>query len=141
MLEGVVGTKHQAGSVEFYVHEANTCSTAELAEIQLKDRHKFRKISVPVLQFGEEWQRRMGGSRCNILKIDIEGSELEFLQAETEFLVLVDVIFVEWHKYRVTFEQLDTFLSSHGFKLDRIIEDIGLNGTAFYKRSELFSSH
>jgi len=132
VLQGVVGVKGQ--TADFFVYEADTCSTAELGEAQMPNKDGFKQITVPVLAFGEEWRKRMGESRCNVLKIDVEGSELAFLQAETEFLRLVDVMFVEWHKYRVTFEELDKFLSAQGFALEKIIEDIGLNGTALFKR-------
>src|SRR5258708_30989036 len=132
VLQGVVGVKGQ--TADFFVYEDDTCSTAELGEAQMKDKDGFKEITVPVLAVGEEWRKRMGESRCNVLKIDIEGSELAFLQAETAFLGLVDVMFVEWHKYRVSFEELEKFLSAQGFALEKIIEDSGLNGTALFKR-------
>jgi FkbM family methyltransferase len=134
VLEGLVGTGEAKGTAEFYVYDANTCSTAQLGEAQLRDQHKFKKITVPIISFGEEWRNKMGNSRCNLLKIDIEGSELAFLQAETEFLKVVDVIFVEWHIYRVSFEQLKSFLEEHGFRFDRLIEEEGLNGTGCFRR-------
>ena len=133
-IQGVAGNVSETGEADFYVCEADTCSTAQLGKMQDKDRKKFKKISVPNFSFGREWSQKMGNSRCHVLKIDIEGNELAFLQAEVEFLKLVDTIFVEWHKYRVSFEELDLFLKSQGFRLKKIIEDIGLNGTAFYTR-------
>src|SRR5207247_5272936 len=76
VLQGVVGVNGK--TADFFVYEADTCSMAQLGEAQMKDKAGFKQITVPVLSFGEEWQKRMGESRCNVLKIDIEGSELAF---------------------------------------------------------------
>lgn len=136
VLQGVVGVNGQEKTADFYLYnEADTCSTAQLVEIQMDFRDKFKKITVPVIRFGEEWQRRFGDARCHLLKVDIEGSEMVFLQAETGFLRLVDVILVEWHKYRVSFKELHDFLLGQGFKFEKVIEDMGLNGTACFKRA------
>jgi len=135
VMQGLVGDAHQAGAADFYVNEADTCSMAQLTEAQAKDIKGFRKITVPVLSFGHEWSEKMANQRCHVLKMDIEGSELEFLRAEVDFLKLVDTIFVEWHTHRVSFQELDTFLKSQGFGLVKIIEDFGTLGTAFYRRN------
>jgi FkbM family methyltransferase len=136
VMEGLIGNADQTGDADFYVNEADTCSMAQLGEAQAKDIKGFKKITVPVLSFGREWSRKMGHRRCHVLKIDIEGSELEFFKAEVEFLKLVDSIFVEWHTHRVSFKELDSFLKSQGLCLVKIIEDLGTLGTAFYRRKE-----
>ncbi len=135
VLQGLVGDVKEPGGADFYVNEADTCSMAQLGDAQAGDIKGFKKITVPVLSFGREWSQKMGNQRCHVLKMDIEGSELEFLQAEVEFLGLVDSIFVEWHTHRVSFKELDSFLKSHGFGLVKIIEDFGTLGTAFYRRN------
>jgi FkbM family methyltransferase len=134
VMEGLLGDGQQTGTADFYVNEADTCSMAQLGEAQAKDIKGFKKITVPVLAFGREWSQKMGNQRCHVLKMDIEGSELEFLRAEADFLKLVDSIFVEWHVHRVPFQELDSFLKSQGFDLVKIIEDLGPLGTAFYRR-------
>lgn len=134
VMQGVVGVVSQTGSTDFLVHEAVTVSTAQLADVQLKYKDQYKKITAPVLSIGQEWQKRMGNVRCNVLKIDVEGCEMVFLREEVKFLELVDNIFVEWHKYRVTFEELNEFLVSQGFKLEKIFEEIGDDGTAAFKR-------
>jgi FkbM family methyltransferase len=137
VLEGLVGLESDSGTRDFYVHEANTCSNAELGEAQLADKDKFEKITVPVIKFGQEWQRRFGDTRCNILKIDIEGCELLFLRAEPKFLQIVDVIYVEWHKYRVSLDELKSYLEQQGFRLGKILQDEGLNGLAYFSREPI----
>jgi FkbM family methyltransferase len=125
VVQGVVGVPKQGGVSDFYVYEADTCSTAELVEIQMDHRDKFTKISVPVISLSENWRRKFQNTRCHILKIDIEGAELAFLKSEPEFLRLVDMIYVEWHSYKVTYDELNEYLESQGFRMQRIIEHIG----------------
>jgi len=139
VMEGLVGATKQAGDADFYVNEANTCSMADLGKAQTKDIKGFKKITVPVLSFGREWTQKMGDQRCHVLKMDIEGNELKFLQLEAEFLKLVDTIFVEWHADKVSLKELDSFLNSEGFGLVKIIEDLGTLGTAFYRRKSVVS--
>jgi FkbM family methyltransferase len=134
VMEGLVDNANLSGSADFFVNEADTCSMAQLGEAQAKDIKGFKKITVPFLSFGREWSHKMGNQRCHVLKIDIEGSELEFFQTEVDFLKLVDSIFVEWHTHRVSFKELDSFLTSQGFGLGKIIEDFGTLGTAFYRK-------
>jgi FkbM family methyltransferase len=137
VMEGLIGDANQTGKADFFVNEADTCSMAQLGEAQAKDIKGFKRITTPVLSFGREWARKMGDQRCHVLKIDIEGSELEFFQSEVQFLKLVDSIFVEWHTHRVSFKELDSFLTSQGFCLVKIIEDLGTLGTAFYNRQQV----
>lgn len=134
VMEGLIGNASLSGNADFFVNEADTCSMAQLEEGQAMDIKGFKKITVPFLSFGREWSHKMGNQRCHVLKIDIEGSELEFFQTEVDFLKLVDSIFVEWHTHRVSFKELDSFLTSQGFCLGKIIEDFGTLGTAFYRR-------
>ena len=136
VLQGVVGSPKadEQAWVTFMVHEANTVSTAQLASIQRPS--DYTAITAPTRSIIHEWTKKMGQQRCHVLKMDIEGSELEFLKQETAFLQLVDTIFVEWHNYRVTFKELDAYLISQGFNLVKVLSSDAksYNGTAFYSK-------
>ncbi len=136
VLQGVAGIEGSPETTEFLVHEANTVSTAQLTGDQLQHKSQFKTISTPVIHLGREWAQRMGNVRCKLLKLDIEGCELVFLQEEAKFVELVDAIFVECHEYRVPFEELKSYLISKGFEFVKIVEVAGLNVTAFFKRPD-----
>ena len=70
-----------------------------------------------------------------MLKIDIEGSELNFLKAEESFLTLCDSILVEWHRWRVSLDDLKAFLAAHSFAYVKTLEENDQMGTAFFRRS------
>jgi len=124
VYHGIVGEKSKnAGQAEFYVHEANTLSRKTLLEGNRKN--DFKKITAPIVSVSEEWKKNFADERCNVLKVDIEGAELIFFQQETEFLKLVDVIFVECHQSHVPFEDMKNYLVSKGFNLLFVEEKSG----------------
>jgi hypothetical protein len=67
------------------------------------------------------------------LKVDIEGSEMDFLKVEQQFLGLVDAILLEWHKWRVKLPEVEALLSASGFKLDEIFDENDLAGTCLFR--------
>ena len=134
-LNGIVGEHSDKGFVDFYLYESNICSTSSIDQMQsLGLKGEWKKIQVPCLILATEWRKRFDSERCNLLKIDIEGSEMNFLKAEADFLNQVDSILIEWHKWRVAFEDVQSLLESHGFRLIKILDESPDMGTAFFSR-------
>ncbi len=132
-LHGVVGIRDGVGKVDFYVHRSNVCSTVDPPKRE-KGETAWTRIVVPTLRVEEEWKRRFGSQRCNLLKVDIEGSELDFFQVEKGFLDRVDSILMEWHKWRVELPELVDFLGRHGFRNYEILAEDDSLGTCFFSR-------
>lgn len=134
-LHGILGESSPTGAVDFYLYESNICSTSQLPDIERMGlQGKWTKIAVPCVRLETEWAARHGTARCHVLKVDIEGSELNFLKAETTFLQRVDSILLEWHKWRVSLDELKEFLGTQGFTLGKILEESPDMGTAFFVR-------
>jgi FkbM family methyltransferase len=134
-LNGLVGEGAAGQTSDFYLYDSNICSTSHVTEEmkrQLKGR--WTKISVPCLSVETEWRKRFGGQRCHLLKVDVEGSELRFLQAEKEFLKLVDAVLIEWHTWGATLEDLKRTLGEEGFDYIKTLEESETMGTAFFSR-------
>lgn len=130
---GIVGERSESGFTEFYVYESNICSTRYSSE--MKDlKGKWETIRVPCINVEEQWNKHFGGARCNVLKIDIEGSELKFLENETSFLNRCDCVFVEWHKWAVQFDKLKSIMDQNAFRYCKILEENDQMGTAFFRR-------
>jgi hypothetical protein len=80
------------------------------------------------------WHERFGDSPVDLLKIDIEGNELDLVVYESTFLrQRVRRIAVEWHKWCVSLEQLDAHLTSIGFEQCGIYDETDLVGLAVYE--------
>ena len=134
-LHGIAGEGRVGEFAEFYLYESNICSTSHLPDVEkMALKGRWEKIRVPCVSVESEWQKHFGDARCHILKIDIEGSELSFLQAESDFLARCDSVLVEWHKWRVQLAELQSFLQQHGFSYVKTIEENAEMGTAFFKR-------
>jgi FkbM family methyltransferase len=135
-LHGIAGgAGNPDGFAEFFVYESNICSTSHLPDIERMNlKGQWDKIRVPCLNVEEHWRKHFGGTRCHILKVDIEGSELDFFRTEQSFLTLVDSILVEWHAWRVTLDDLRKFLEPLGFAYVKTVEESEQMGTAFFRR-------
>lgn len=135
-VHGILGESSPSGKVDFFLYESNICSTSQLPDIERMGlKGAWTKIAVPCVNLEAEWRRRFDDARCNVLKVDIEGSELNFLRAEESFLRRVDSILVEWHKWRVSLRELQDFLQPQGFQLVKIIEESEQMGTAYFARN------
>lgn len=133
-IHGIVG-EGSGGSADFYLYESNICSTSELPDVEKMGlRGKWEKISVPHVSVTEHWRRHFNDTRCHVLKIDVEGSEMNFLRAEESFLPLVDSIIIEWHKWRVSLEDVRAFLEPRGFRYLKTVEENEQMGTAVFAR-------
>jgi len=135
-IHGIAGEGKPGDFAEFYLYESNICSTSHLPDVEkMALKGKWEKIQVPCVSIEEHWRRHFGDARCHVLKIDIEGSELNFLKAEQSFLKLCDSVLVEWHKWAVGLDELRRFLESRGFAFVKTIEENDQMGTAFFHRS------
>lgn len=134
-IHGIVGEGRTGGAADFYLYESNICSTSEVpdeAKTGLKGR--WEKISVPHVSVQEHWRKHFNGTRCHVLKIDVEGSELNFLRAEESFLPFVDSIIIEWHNWRVSLADVRGFLEPRGFCYLKTVEENDERGTAVFGR-------
>ena len=95
----------------------------------------WKRTVVPTLQAGPAWTRLFGSElRCDILKVDIEGSEMHFLRQETGFLERVDSILLEWHLFGTTRDEVVQFLDARGFYVATTLEDEPRHGLIYFRR-------
>jgi FkbM family methyltransferase len=135
-LHGLVGVNGNGGQASFFVHAANVCSTAVPSVASLNETNTWTRIQVPCVSVEENWRTHFGDERCDLLKVDIEGSELDFFRNETDFLKRVGTIVVEWHKSRVSFAEMENFLSGQNFSAKSILCDQPQYGIAVFSRKE-----
>lgn len=134
-IHGIAGEGQPGEFAEFYLYESNICSTSHLPDVEKMGlKGKWDKIRVPCVSLEEHWKQHLGDARCQVLKVDIEGSELNFLRAETSFLQRCDSVLVEWHKWSVGLVELRRFLEEHGFTYIKTLEENEQMGTAFFRR-------
>jgi FkbM family methyltransferase len=135
-LFGLAGTNGEDGKATFFVHTAaNMCSTTAPPEASVDDTDTWKKMEAPCLNIEANWLKLIGDTPCDLLKLDIEGSELDFIRNETKFLSRTKTIFIEWHKWQgVTLEVVKQLLSSNGFSLKGVLQENDVAGTAVFTK-------
>lgn len=131
---GIVGSK----TGDFYVFKFSTVSTSakdEVVKYIPKYEKQWRKIKGDSIHIGNTWKTLYGSKRVNILKVDIEGAELEFFKTETEFLKLVDNIVVEWHGWSCKLPDIKNVLEPLGFKFLGAKYETEEIGIAYFRQS------
>ena len=134
VLYGLVGVASRSGHAGFFLHTVNLCSTAVPLDEALAKRNTWTRVQVPCVNLENNWQSRFGDTPCDLLKVDIEGSELDFFRQEPRFLQRTKAILFEWHKWRETLPEIETCLSAQGFALKRILHEGDGLGTALFVR-------
>jgi FkbM family methyltransferase len=130
-VHGVAGERSKSGRADFYVYWSNYCSSTTRNPSL---RGPWKRTSAPCIDVGELWRQKFGSARCQLLKVDIEGSEMDFFRVEQPFLALVDTILLEWHKWRVQLPEVKGLLAASGFELAELLEERELEGTCLFRR-------
>ncbi|MEZ5405602.1 MAG: FkbM family methyltransferase [Verrucomicrobiia bacterium] len=136
VMQGLVGETDENERKDFFVYESNVCSASEpLIQEELGLKGKWDKITVPGILVEKLWKKQFGEKRCHLLKLDVEGAELNFLQKETQFLQRVDAMWIEWHAWATDFQTVRTTLEKANFKFVKILSENTLMGTAYFVKN------
>jgi len=121
---------------DFYVSDFNIASSAK----PFDEEYPFpiraaKKISRKVITLDNLIKNAFGNDRVNVLKVDIEGSEVDLLKQNMTCLHQVDWIIMEWHKWVIQLEDVKISLSNYGFGLVDILKEDTICGLACFKNS------
>ena len=132
---GLAGAATDAKEVDFHLLPSNLGSSQfAIYEPGKPPKGDWKKIRVPCVDLESLWLQHCGDVRCQVLKIDIEGSEKDFLRTDGKFLQRVDIIILEWHKWIVSREAIDALLAGQNFELVEVLEELEQTGIAWYRR-------
>ena len=134
VLHGLAGMGATEKTATFYLHAAAVNSTAVPPPGALREAFTWRATQVPCLSIEHNWERLIGDVPCDLLKVDIEGSEADFFRNETAFLKRVRTILVEWHKWSVSLGQVEKILAEQDFALTLVLQENSKCGTAVFWR-------
>ena len=134
VLHGLLGCGAENESASFFLHASSVCSTTAPPDAASSTTATWTEVKVPCVHVGEHWRKHFGREPCDLLKVDIEGSEMDFFRNETDFLQQVQTIVVEWHKAQVSLDEIEAFLSLQGFSLKTILDENRWLGTAVFSR-------
>jgi FkbM family methyltransferase len=136
VTHGAVGLSPNVKSAIFHLHPSIAASSllSVKPRDQLPVKGRVADVVVPAISVQHEWNRLFGNTDVDLMKIDIEGAELDFVQHEGQFLLdRVRRLIVEWHKSVVSLNQLDAQLASVGFERCGVYDESNLTGIALYQ--------
>ena len=137
-LCGLVGAPGDGNSGEFYLLPSHLGSSQFPVDDPGKPaKGEWKKVEAPRIVLEAAWQERFGDVRCNLLKVNIEGSEENLLRTETAFLRRVDRIVVQWHKWLVTRATIEAILHGQGFAFTEVLRENDSSGNAVFDRSRI----
>jgi FkbM family methyltransferase len=142
VVHGAAGLSPGQESVSFHLHPSSSASSVLPFQplTQIPAKGVITEIVVPAVSIAKEWQTRFGDSTVDLLKVDIEGKELDLVVYEREFLrQRVRRVVLEWHKWCIPLPRLDAELTSTGFKCDGTYNEGPMTGIAVYSNSRLLS--
>lgn len=119
-------TGHKAGFTEFYTSNSGLEAYSGFQNTNRADTHI--KIDVPVTTLDIEW-KILGKPMLSVIKIDVEGAELQVLEGATECIKHEKpYILVEWNStnleaYRCTTDQLLKTADDIGYRIFGIFEN------------------
>jgi FkbM family methyltransferase len=132
---GVVGFPKDMKEATFYVNPSNVASSAQ-PELNpnIPAKGESVPVKVPTVDVESEWNRIAGDRRIDLLKIDIEGSECDFIKNSRPVLDRTDRVVLEWHKWVVSLDQVKAMLSDAGFTMNKVIGEDDHCGVAIFDR-------
>ncbi len=132
---GVVGYPPGETEATFYVNPSNVASSAQpVLNPNVPAKGESIPVKVPAVNLLTEWKKLAGDKRIDLMKVDIEGFECEFIKNASDALKLVDRIVIEWHKWVTTRDEVDRLLAERGFHLRTVISEDPHCGVAIYDR-------
>lgn len=94
-----------------------------------------RTVTVPIIDLESSWREHVGDVPCDLLKMDVEGAELNVLVAEGKFLERVQRCVLEWHDPPAAKDRIVTLLHGHGFTDIRPVWEGGPTGVLDCRRA------
>jgi len=138
VVHGAVGLAPDQINTRFHIHPSSTASSVVSYQplTQLPVKGRITDVIVPVVSVSEQWSKHFGAATVDLMKIDIEGSELDFVSYEGGFLrERVRRVVLEWHKWCVSLSELDARLASIGFEQRHTYDQSPQVGLAVYQNS------
>lgn len=137
-LWGVVGATDSTdgGTAAFHINPANTSSsmTPFGPDHPYPVKGRVQTIAVPVIAIGVEWRKRFADRPVDVMKVDVEGAEFDFLKSEGPFLAeSVRHIICEWHAWHGSLNDVTGILAPLGFVLVEVCEQDDKGGVAIFR--------
>lgn len=122
---------NETGSIKFNKNAyGHISSVLEISKDNIhypKQENDLSQIEVAIETLDNMYHDRLFNKGKTLLKLDVQGYELEVLKGGTETLKRIDYVIIEanlekLYKDQPTFSEMNTYLMSKGFELDGMLD-------------------
>lgn len=92
------------------------------------------RVTVPCINVEQAWKQRFGDAPVDLLKVDIEGMELELFHNAPALLMRSSRVLFEWHKWQVSIADCAAALVAAGFEKPATVWEDTRHGLAYCRR-------
>lgn len=136
VLNGLAGSLSAGETSKFYLR-TNASGSSNLEDIPTEffASKQAQIVEISNISVDREWKKAFGERPCDLVKVDIEGAEFEFLKAEIEFIRSCRYFCVEIHKWHVDVASVHNTLSAVGFELHKSVSENDFTELRSYKKA------
>ena len=136
VILGLAGFEAGRTEAEFHVnpssHIASTATGKMNPDVPAAGRSVT--VTVPCIDVEEVWRQRFGDAPIDVLKVDIEGMELELFRNAPGLLARSSRLLFEWHKWQVSIADCREVLNAAGFEDPTTVWEDAQHGLAYTRR-------
>jgi FkbM family methyltransferase len=136
VILGLAGFDDAKKEADFLVnpssHIASTATGKMNPDVPMAGRSV--KVTVPCVNVEQAWISRFGDVPIDLLKVDIEGMELELFRNAPALLARSQRLLFEWHKWQVSIADCRTVLNAAGFDDPVTVWEDAQHGLAYSRR-------
>ena len=131
----VVGYPPEQAEGTFFLNPSNISGSATVLNPNIPPKGAQEEIKVPTIDLERAWREHAGDLPIDVMKVDVEGFELEVLRTIPRLLERTNSVVLEWHKWITPREPVDELLARAGLTFVHVVNEDPHCGVAFYQRA------
>ena len=133
---GLAGFGNDQKMANFHVNPASHIASTATGKLNpdVPSAGRSVTVTVPCIDVEGAWVQRFGDVPIDLLKVDIEGMELELFRNAPGLLARSIRILFEWHKWQVSFADCQAALTAAGFDVLTTVWEDAQHGLAYTQR-------
>lgn len=135
-ISGVVGFPSDVQEASFFLNPSNISGSATVLNPNIPAKGAQQEIRVPTVDLSKAWRDHAGDLPVDILKIDVEGFELQVLATIPDLLARTNAVVIEWHKWITARDPIDLVMGRAGLRFVKTVTEDPHCGVAFYERAK-----
>ena len=136
VLLGLAGFSKDTRQADFLINPSSHIASTATGKLNpdVPSAGPSVKVTVPCIDVEQTWVKHFGDVPIDILKVDIEGMELELFRNAPGLLARSNRLLFEWHKWQVAIADCRAVLEAAGFEEPVTVWEDAQHGLAYARR-------